>query len=243
MPSFKIIVGCESTGAWVAYTVANLFSFGLTPFGGDVPLEEVLMIVDNIIADLVQGKSVLISCKNGAHRSAILLVLVLMRLTGADSEALMNYVCAVRNIADFNSFPPARAGRVRPIRPCEFLTSPEVVRAFAPALQSLSLVHELLTPKQFTQRCLDLGFTSVPPVSQSPQHPIASKSMPKKRDFTQSKAGPSEASFVNLEEASAGVFTDTETVQSFQVVDLESEARSGVVHGKYLITSIASVCG
>ena len=207
-----------------------------------------MAVVDSIISDLVQGVSVLVSCKNGAHRSSILMCLILMRLTGLSAEQLMNYICSVRNIADFSSFPPFRQGRMQPSRPQDFLLKAEVAKAFAPVSpEPLARLHELLTPRQFTQRCLDMGFTSVPPAN--PQRALAdagaaaagsAQGPPKKRAVPAasdaaltggrgSVPGLPQVVAMDIDDSIRGGFTDVETVTShdYEVVDLEVEAGSG----------------
>ena len=134
---------------------------------GDIPLDSVTDIVDSIVNELLAGRSVIITCKNGAHRSAVLTILTLIRMTGLGALTLMNYLCAVRNICDFNSFPPARGGRVNPCRPRDFLLAEETAKVFMPGVGPVSRLQELVSPAIFRGKCLALGFTTVPPATPS----------------------------------------------------------------------------
>ena len=172
----------------------------------------------------------------------------------------MNYICSVRNIADFASFPPYRQGRMQPTRPQDFLLKPEVAKAFAPVSpEPLARLHELLTPRQFTQRCLDMGFTSVPPAnpqralaeaSGSAQGPARKRAAPASSDAATtggrgSLPGLPKVMAMDIDDSVHGGFTDVETVTShdFEVVDIEAEAGwLSLLLGSYRLSAVYFHC-
>ena len=57
---------------------------------------------------LQQGLSLLVCCKNGAHRSSFMLLLLLMFMSGRRPGEIAHYMQRVRNIVDVWSNPPGR---------------------------------------------------------------------------------------------------------------------------------------
>lgn len=88
---------------------------------GDVSLEEFLGVADLVIRRLLQGHVVLVSCKNGAHRSATLCVIIIMRVFCWGALAANSYLTTLRNIVDLESLPPPRAGRQNYVKPIDFI--------------------------------------------------------------------------------------------------------------------------
>lgn len=88
---------------------------------GDVQLDKILPIITDIIELLVNGKSVLIACNNGADRSATLVCMVLMRLLSWSSSQASAYLATMRNIVDLKSRAPPSRGRAQMVRPVDFL--------------------------------------------------------------------------------------------------------------------------
>ena len=127
---------------------------------GDLVLEEVVEIIDQAIHDLLNGLSVLIHCHNGAHRSATLAAILLMRMCRKGAVETMNYITACRNIVDFNSYPPKRLGRVSSTRPADFLVSKED-EIQGEHREILVDFNDLQTPMMFRRKCLQLGFRTV----------------------------------------------------------------------------------
>lgn len=83
---------------------------------GDYGTERFLEVADQIIEYLKEGHGVLVSCFNGAHRSATEVCVIVMRATGWDFRTAENYVCALRNCVDLNSRPRTE-GTLSGLRP------------------------------------------------------------------------------------------------------------------------------
>ncbi|CAE7359433.1 unnamed protein product, partial [Symbiodinium necroappetens] len=85
---------------------------------GTVSLTEVLKTFRDIVRILSGGGKVLISCKNGAHRSSLLVALFLMFTCGVSADEAADYLSIVRNIVDLASYPPRpKSGSSRPAGP------------------------------------------------------------------------------------------------------------------------------
>ena len=74
---------------------------------GTVPLKEVLRTFEEILKILKGGGKVLISCKNGAHRSSLLTAMFLIYASGSSAQSVRDYLVSLRNIVDLDSMPPA----------------------------------------------------------------------------------------------------------------------------------------
>ena len=98
---------------------------------GDIELQKVLNIVTDACALLMSGKSVLVACHNGAHRSATLACMILIRLTAWSASEAATYLTTMRNIVDLNSRAPASHRRTVNKRPLDFLA--EVQGRLCPA--------------------------------------------------------------------------------------------------------------
>ena len=90
---------------------------------GRPSFEQVLGQVDEVVTLLMQGHSVLIACHNGAHRSATLSALVLLRLTAASAQEVSDYLSSLRNIVDLQSRAPSNHHRRMNVKPMDYLES------------------------------------------------------------------------------------------------------------------------
>ena len=126
----------------------------------------------------------------------------------------MNYACACRNIADFHSLPPVRAGHLRSRSSAQFFE--QEASKYVPVLSPLCGLHELVTPKLFTQRCLELGFTTIPAARPGLFAPTAKA---KKRPLV-SGGRPSAGSGYDVDVSDTD---DLETVTSYEMVELASD--------------------
>jgi hypothetical protein len=121
---------------------------------GDIKWLQVLALLDTIGQALRNGARILLSCRNGAHRSALLIVLVICFLTGLHPDEVMRHVSAIREMCDFDSVHPGdRKNFNKPmVTPATFLRSrAEDLRACYDALQpheQLKL-NTVMTPAEF----------------------------------------------------------------------------------------------
>ena len=136
---------------------------GTAVANGQVPFEALMKVVDRVVEALAAGKGVLINCRNGAHRSATLTAVLLLRILGQEvtPEDIHTFLNAARNIVDLNSRAPPNKYRTVSNKPMDFIQElSERVRALEPprGLKPLSQPNELLTPIGFRRFCLSLGF-------------------------------------------------------------------------------------
>lgn len=122
---------------------------------GDFRLDNFLAVADQVVQYLLEGRSVLVCCKNGAHRSATLTCAILMRMTGWSFKRAEVYCSTLRNIMDLNSLPPANSRRRQPTRPSEWLADNEgAILDGASAIDAPSI----LSPVNFRRLAMKLGF-------------------------------------------------------------------------------------
>ena len=141
---------------------------------GSYPWHQILAFVRKIADALRAGHKVLISCRNGAHRSSTLTALVLMFLTGACADSVNAYLKLLRTVVDLESYHP---GHRRPVlqrdghwrqeaefsgTPLEWLRSveKEVHQDGERYLQGFSTtLNQVVTPRQFFEMALGAGYT------------------------------------------------------------------------------------
>jgi len=122
---------------------------------GDIELQKVLGIVTDACALLMSGKSVLVACHNGAHRSATLACMILIRLTAWSAPEAATYLTTMRNIVDLSSRAPPSHRRTVNKRPLDFLA--EVQGRLCPA-GPMSAVKAGLGFVPLRRKALDSGF-------------------------------------------------------------------------------------
>ena len=84
---------------------------GTGVMAGDLPLEPILARVSEICLKVLEGfGGLLVCCHNGAHRSSLIMMLILMFMTGRRPGDIATYLQAIRNIVDVWSCPPRRPG-------------------------------------------------------------------------------------------------------------------------------------
>ena len=135
---------------------------------GTPDFDIVMSFVDTVLSSLYRGTSVLVTCHNGAHRSATLTALILMRITGLSATEVNTYLTSLRNIVDLSSRAPPSARRVTTRRPIDFLEAvqgrvvPEshLVGAKAEIVVSGRYASELLTPLYLRHKAMELGFVA-----------------------------------------------------------------------------------
>ena len=155
-PACRAVVGEEETCCARFLEVVD----GTAVVHNDVPLAQLLELVDEVIRLLVvEKRSVLSVCRNGAHRSATLLCLTLMRLFGWTAQECERHVTQLRNIVDMRSRAPPSARRVNTVRPVDWLAEvSDQVRQDRPVYDVA--VNQMCTPLQLTQKALSLGFVN-----------------------------------------------------------------------------------
>lgn len=190
---------------------------------GDYAVEKFLRVSDQVISHLHEGHGVLVSCRNGAHRSATEVCLLIMRMTGWSFERSQAYVSTLRNGVDLNSVPPRTSHRTNPIRPSEFLKNCEAqILAGTWNLQ----LSDVVTPVAYRKRALELGFESV-----SAGRPKSkAKAMPKRLSVTSGESSFEMVSDVDSKKPDTlGAGT---TLESSGSLDSSSSAASGPVRQK-----------
>ena len=138
---------------------------------GDIPLAQVARIVQSIVALLLQGKAVLVACHNGAHRSATLVVLIIIFLTAWTPQEAAAYLAKMRNIVDLSSRAPASNHRAVNKRPIDFLE--EVGEKFRGERRSTPM--EILGFVPLRRKALTAGFEARFSVPKSLATPMVRK--------------------------------------------------------------------
>ena len=183
----KLLADNDVYAVWPAYKGArpespSVFAFdvvdGTGACNGDIPLKKVLSIVTDIVALLVAGKSVLVACHNGAHRSATLACLVLIRLTAWSASEASSYLTTMRNIVDLNSRAPPSAYRTISKRPADFL---EEVQAEFRAADAFATAKAALGFVPLRRKALEAGFEAKFPSAKSLATPA-----PRRRELASS---------------------------------------------------------
>lgn len=121
----------------------------------DVDINKALLVMDQVIKLMLDGHSVLICCKNGAHRSATLTVAMLIRLCGWSFERSDVYCSTLRNIVDLKSTAPPSSFRRSPRKPCEWLVDNQSFLATGSPGYAAATI---LTPVNFRKKAMALGF-------------------------------------------------------------------------------------
>ena len=136
---------------------------------GDLSLEAFLRVADQVVEILLDSGNVLVSCKNGAHRSATLAVIIVMRLSGLGALEAASYVSTLRNIVDLRSVAPASMRRRRPVKPIDFLVEKQdQIRDGARDLQ----LAKVLSPVAFKKWALEAGFEARAQLPRAKARPV-----------------------------------------------------------------------
>ena len=177
----KLLADNEVYAVWPAYKgarpeIPSVYVFdvvdGTGACNGDISLKKVMDIVTDIVALLLAGKSVLIACHNGAHRSATLACLVLIRLTAWSASEAAFYLTSMRNIVDLNSRAPPSAYRTISKRPLDFL---EEVEAEFRTTDALATAKPALGFVPLRRKALEAGFEVKFPSPKSLATPAAKR--------------------------------------------------------------------
>lgn len=134
---------------------------------GHWPWETIKGVVNSVIAELCDGKRVLIACRNGTGRSATWCALVLMALTGDLPRSVCDHLVAIRSVVQFACH-TKRRGTSRFVlpeqSPLEWLESKHgEMAAIAESLASKKgsdrfQLNGVLPPSRFRDLVKSLGF-------------------------------------------------------------------------------------
>ena len=205
---------------------------GTAVANGEVPFDRIMSTIDTVIEALAAGKGVLICCRNGAHRSATLTAMTLLRLLGKEvsEETIHMFMNAARNIVDLESSAPPNKYRATSARPIDYICGiSDRVRALPPfsGLVPLAAPNELVTPMGFRRKCLGLGFQTT-------------RDVPEQRSRRPSSGTSAEESGLEAGSGSSGrrkllipiAGGDTSAVESFEMVS-EQEPLSSALEEEY----------
>ena len=138
---------------------------------GTVNLRDLLLAFQEIMKILKAGGKVLISCKNGAHRSSLLTAMFLIYASGETAHSVRDYLVTLRNIVDLDSPPPRprHGNQVQGPVPMQYLMSVEVAlkeEACAVWGGHQFELNKLLSPSQFKDLAKQFGYEVLRPISQ-----------------------------------------------------------------------------
>ncbi|CAE7472448.1 unnamed protein product, partial [Symbiodinium sp. CCMP2592] len=147
---------------------------------GDIDQGLVINMFQRIMKLLSSGMKVLISCKNGAHRSSFLMALLIIFLTGEPSEVVYSHLNSLRAIVDLSTTAPESRhthGR-KNVRPIDALGKMQQIfaeegyrsltRLTRPAQHALGFdqdaghrprLNQLMTPSEFQGLAMSLGWS------------------------------------------------------------------------------------
>ena len=78
---------------------------GTGVLAGDIPMAQVVENLVSVARGVLKGYSYVLCCRNGAHRSAMLLALLLMLMSGRTAEQVYHYMHRLRSLVDLRSLP------------------------------------------------------------------------------------------------------------------------------------------
>ncbi|CAE7907967.1 SSRP1 [Symbiodinium sp. KB8] len=154
---------------------------------GDLDPGLLVGVFNRILILLASGSKVLISCKNGAHRSSFLMGLFLIFLTGAQADDVEQYLQRLRAIVDLNTYAPESKwskgrDRIKPIqalrqmheffctqgvRSLSRLTRPaQDALGFSQAYENRPSLNCLMNPAEFQSLAVSLGWVAVVSLSE-----------------------------------------------------------------------------
>ena len=114
-----------------------------------------------ILEDVLNGKKVLVSCRNGAHRSGTEMAILLMALSRDSADQVHTYLRNLRNIVDLESFHPSQHSRQSIPKPIDFLREKsDEILAFWAGRPKLPLM-ESLPPARFSDLADSAGLDHI----------------------------------------------------------------------------------
>ena len=147
---------------------------------GDIDKGIVIRMLERALKLLSSGQKILVSCKNGAHRSTFLAALLIIFVTGESASVVYSHLASLRAIVDLSSTAPESKhshGR-KNLRPIDCLVKMEqyyseeglrsLTRLSKPAQLALGFdgstvqrprLNQLMTPAEFQNLAVSLGWT------------------------------------------------------------------------------------
>ena len=122
--------------------------------GWDKLKEWVAVRVQRVIRDVLSGKKVLVSCRNGMHRSSTLMAIILMALTKTSADDVYSYLRTLRNIVQLDRNHPRQYTNPPPI-PLHWLNERESELQFL--WDGSRDLLRLCSPQEMEDLCKDLG--------------------------------------------------------------------------------------
>lgn len=148
---------------------------------GDIDKGLVIRMFERALKLLSSGQKILVSCKNGAHRSTFLVALLIIFLTGESATVVYSHLGSLRAIVDLSSTAPESKhsyGR-KNLRPFDCLVKMEqyyseeglrsLTRLSKPAQLAVGFdgstgqrprLNQLMTPAEFQNLAVSLGWTA-----------------------------------------------------------------------------------
>ena len=126
---------------------------------GTVDMLALLKAVGRVLQLLGAGCGVLVCCRNGAHRSSYVVVIIIVYLTRLPVAEVAEYVAALRNIVQLSENHPSKHSRNLPPPLEHLLQIEEMVRGRAESDNAPVLPLNLnVSPNEFRLYALTLGF-------------------------------------------------------------------------------------
>lgn len=164
--SAVLCAGSNVSAARAAF-IKNIGTFdGTGVCRGSIKWATVLSVLRTVAKELAAGGRVLVVCKNGAHRSALWLALLLCVLCGLLPAEAMQHIRRVREICDFDTYHPGhhrfQSHWEAPVRtPAQFLEAKadDLMTAHKELAEERSVfrLNTLLSPAEFTQLVVNRG--------------------------------------------------------------------------------------
>ena len=120
---------------------------GTGVISSEYPLDPILQRVNEVAKKVLQGAVLLVCCRNGAHRSSLIVLIILIFMTGRRPGEIAEYLQQIRNIVDLWSSPPRRRD-LNGLRFCEQVYD-RVCRHQRSCNFPLVQLNEVMTPQQY----------------------------------------------------------------------------------------------
>ena len=128
---------------------------GTGVMAGDLPLEPILQRVNEVARKVLAGSGLLVCCRNGAHRSSLIVLIILMFMTGRRPGELAQNMQRLRNIVDVWSSPPRRPG-VNAMKFCENIFE-QVLKFRKKSNFPMVSPNDIMAPNQYWQMARSYG--------------------------------------------------------------------------------------
>lgn len=135
---------------------------GTGVMAGDLPLEPILQRVAEVAKKVLAGSGLLVCCRNGAHRSSLILLIILMFMTGRRPGQLADYMQRLRNIVDVWSSPPKRP-ELHALKFCDSIYD-KVVKFRKTVNFPQVQPNDIMTPQQYWDMARGFGIHLPPAI-------------------------------------------------------------------------------